>query len=104
MSEAIQAIRIGKGYVNYRGINYPKMWKDHQPDKGCPLCNQGFNIGDQVLMVITNNAFPNTTIHKSCVDHDLILTTHALSKSYDTFAGFNRTHKGWSWVTDYERR
>ena len=98
MREEIVTIKIGKGRASYREMNYPKKWKDHQPDKSCPLCNQGFNIGDQVLIVITNNAFPNTVIHQSCIDHDLILTTHALSKSYDKFAEYIRKHKGWKQV------
>ena len=102
MRDGIVTIRIGKGRADYREIDYPKLWKDRQPDKSCTLCNKEFKIGDKVLMVITNGAFPNTVIHQSCVDHDLILTTHAISKSYDEFAKYIREHKGWKQVMNNE--
>lgn len=87
-------IRIGKGYVHYMEITYPKVWKNDRPE-GCPLCNQEFQIGDHIAMVITNNTFPNTMIHTACIDHDLILTTHALLKSFEHFSKFIQTHRGW---------
>ena len=87
-------IRIENGYVHYREITYPKKWKDERPD-GCPLCNQEFQIDDKVAMIITNNTFPNTIIHTACIDHDLLLTTHALLKSFKRFSEFIRSHRGW---------
>lgn len=90
-------IRIGKGYVHYADTNFYKKWKEDTPEQGCPLCNIEFEIGDPIFMVITTNSFPNTLIHKACVDHDLILTTHALLKLYEQHEQYIKTHKGWQY-------
>lgn len=99
--DSIQKIRTsegcGKGYVHYMKKAYPEEWRNQSPSEGCPLCNEVFEIGDPIFMVITNNTFPNTLIHQSCVDHDLIITTHKLYKSYNRFVRFQEEHKGWKW-------
>ena len=69
----------------------------YDDERFCPICNKGFSLGDPVFMVLNNNMmFPNTTIHQSCVDTDLLITTHALMRSYNIFAKFMEEHKGWS--------
>ena len=88
-------IRRGEGFCTYRSMNYPKKWEDDRPDNVCPLCNQQFTIGDLCYMVITYQLFPNTVIHQSCVDTDLLITTHNLIRSYDKFEKFISENKGW---------
>lgn len=69
----------------------------YDDERFCPLCNKGFSPGDPVFMVLCNNKlFPNTLIHQSCMDTDLLITTHALMRSYSIFAKFMEEHKGWS--------
>jgi hypothetical protein len=95
LSKLVQMIRRGPGFCQYREMKYPKKWDDDRPDNVCPLCNQQFVVGDQCYMVITYKLFPNTVIHKSCVDTDFLITTHALIKSYDRFKKAIKENKGW---------
>lgn len=86
-------IRRGKDLCWYRDIVYAKEWIKDRPNRVCPLCNKEFVVGDSVYMVLTNfSIFPNTVIHQSCVDTDLLITTHALMKSYDKF---KKRCRGW---------
>lgn len=95
MSKLVQMIRRGPGFCQYREMKYPKRWEDDRPGNTCPLCNKQFTVGDPCYMVLTHKLFPNTVIHTSCVDTDLLITTSALIKSHAKFVKFINENKGW---------
>lgn len=85
---------------------YSEGWQKSNPDRVCPICNKLLKIDEPMYMVINNYVlFPNTLIHKSCVESNLEDVTRIMTAQFKLFEEAIKTlisnNKEWARVSQY---
>lgn len=90
-----------KVYINdkicwFIDIVFPQDWTNDRPKLVCPICNEEFETGDKMYMVVNNGRlFPNCFIHESCSMHTFENTAINIMGMYTNYKECVERYRAW---------